>query len=706
MKKRLLDNAKIVSFDIFDTLLCRQLFSPFDVFDYVAYLNEKRGGRYLRRFRELRIHAEETARFERSLTHGQQDVTLSEIYEFLAPLYSLDDTEMRVLIDLEQEVELRCSRARNLGWEMFSKAVAENKEIILTSDMYLSRDCILNLLSKAGYCGFIDLFVSSEHRLRKKEGDLFSLIVSVTRARPSEILHIGDNPVGDLAVPKRLGISTHRVTRAVESMGEQSENWRKIVSFAKTSRTLSQSLVLGLIANRLFDSSKSSLRKNTDYGGDPYVFGYSSLGPLVCGFAAWIRQRARLDGVEHLIFLSRDGRVVKDAYTLLYPQDKPLVSYFYLSRRAVSFAQIRTDADLISICLEPVYSMTIGSYLLKRFCIGPDRVDISVLQSFGISGTDFEIGAKFDRRRLLGVVLGHRDAIFETATLERRALLEAFRNLGGHGLKSAVVDIGYAGTLQDGLMDLTGQLLRGYYLGTFSTASKSLLANPLSHGYLADLEHPSNNNTGIHTHRFVYETLFCDAAPSFMYYKQDATGVTPVFNDTHDDSNRSSLVLQVHAGVRVLAEDIRDASMDALDGFALPADFASRMLDLFMLKPHPIDAAMFQGITFEDANGPSTQRYLVPPRNHALKVAEVNRAIWKEAAKAFRLLLINEQKGNQSSTSSPKDRRASAWRLRMEERVFKNFLSEKLFHKYLRNRNQFFADSTKFALRLYFRTLG
>jgi FMN phosphatase YigB (HAD superfamily) len=706
MNQSLLDKARLVSFDIFDTLLCRQLFSPFDVFDYVAYLNKKRGGMYLRRFRELRIYAEETARAERLVTHGHQDVTLLEIYEFLAPLYSLSDTEVRTLIDLEQDVELRCCRARNLGWTMFSKAAAQNKEIILTSDMYLSRDCILNLLSKAGYAGFVDLFVSSEHRVRKKEGDLFSLVLSTTHAQPSEILHIGDNPVGDLAVPKRLGIATHRVTRAVESMSEQSENWGKVVALAKISRTLSESLILGLIANRLFDSSETSLKKNTDYGGDPYVFGYSSLGPLVCGFAAWVRNRARLDGVEHLIFLSRDGRIVKDVYMLLYPEDKPLVSYFYLSRRAVSFAQIRTDADLVSICLQPVYSMTIADYLLNRFCISPDRVDVSVLQRFGVSGTDFKIGAKFDKRLLAGIVLGHRAAIFERSTLERNALLKAFRNLGGEGLNSAVIDIGYAGTLQDGLMNLTGQMLRGYYLSTFSTASKSLLANPLAHGYLADLEHPSSTNAGIYTHRFVYETLFCDAAPSFMYYEQRSVGVTPVFNETHDDSNRSSLVLQAHAGARVLAEDIREASMDALDGFALSPDFASRMLDLFMRKPHPIDAAMFQGVTFEDANGPSTGRYLVPPRNQALKMEEANRAIWKEAAKAFRLLIINEEKREHSPIRLPKNRKVRAWRLRIEESVFRNFLSEKLFHKYLRNRNQFFIDSTKTALRLYFKTFG
>ena len=51
------------------------------------------------------------------------------------------------------------------------------------------------------------------------------------------------------------------------------------------------------------------------------------------GYCRFIREYAQREGVDRLLFLSRDGAVLRKLYQRLYPED-PRPVYAYWSRRA------------------------------------------------------------------------------------------------------------------------------------------------------------------------------------------------------------------------------------------------------------------------------------------------------------------------------------------------------------------------------------
>lgn len=100
------EGYQVVSFDIFDTLVKRDVANPHDVFTIVAALYAKRTGRVLERFRDERISAEKEARDESS----SEEITLDQIYAKLMVRLGIDECAARKLEALEIEVELKVCR--------------------------------------------------------------------------------------------------------------------------------------------------------------------------------------------------------------------------------------------------------------------------------------------------------------------------------------------------------------------------------------------------------------------------------------------------------------------------------------------------------------------------------------------------------------------------------------------------------------------
>src|SRR5690606_10530950 len=76
---------------------------------------------------------------------------------------------------------------------------SQGKKIILTSDMYLSKEDIISLLVHNNFdINLIDnLFVSCELNLNKKQGELFDYILKTYNVSPANLSHIGDNYYSD-----------------------------------------------------------------------------------------------------------------------------------------------------------------------------------------------------------------------------------------------------------------------------------------------------------------------------------------------------------------------------------------------------------------------------------------------------------------------------------------------------------------------------
>lgn len=143
-----IEKYDVVSFDIFDTLLKRNVKKPTDIFRYMEKKYQKEG------FFNERIDAEKRAR-----ARAKKEITLKKIYEEMNFDFSKEE--------LETESELLI---RN-DWIMpvYKKAI-QSKIVIVTSDMYLPEDFIIQILKREKLEGYKKLYLSSAVGKTKSSG--------------------------------------------------------------------------------------------------------------------------------------------------------------------------------------------------------------------------------------------------------------------------------------------------------------------------------------------------------------------------------------------------------------------------------------------------------------------------------------------------------------------------------------------------------
>lgn len=192
------EDITLLSFDIFDTLITRPFEKPTQVFSYMTEISPL----VPKSFPQSRPRAEQLAR--RSAAGGE--VNMGEIYAVLAEMEGYNPELCKMLCSLEKETELRLCKPRPEGAALFHTAATMDIRVILISDMYLSRERISRMLCKCGLKNFAELYISCEYRKNKANGDLFRYVRQIEELPFSTMLHIGDNPISDVIVPKNLGM--------------------------------------------------------------------------------------------------------------------------------------------------------------------------------------------------------------------------------------------------------------------------------------------------------------------------------------------------------------------------------------------------------------------------------------------------------------------------------------------------------------------
>ena len=171
IKKVADEKIKVVSFDIFDTLLLRPMIAPIDAFRLVG----KQHGYDELQFVTMRTVAEKEARNQRPF--GHDDVTFDEIYKQMEVCFGIDHNKAQLLMETELEVEERLLYQRKSAKKIFDVAMALNKPIVIVSDMYLPKDFIEKLLRKNGYEGYRKLYLSCDYMESKGSGKLFKRVI-------------------------------------------------------------------------------------------------------------------------------------------------------------------------------------------------------------------------------------------------------------------------------------------------------------------------------------------------------------------------------------------------------------------------------------------------------------------------------------------------------------------------------------------------
>ena len=309
-----LKDYDIVSFDIFDTLIFRPLSDPTDLF---YFLGERLD---IMNFKDIRKNLEWKARQEVYKQSGHYEVTLEQIWNQIEHEVGVSAKKG---LQLEQSMELSLCYANPFMKEVFSRLREMGKQIIIVSDMYLSHDFLEKLLDKNGYGGFSKLYVSCEYGKNKGCGNLFE-VVKKDFPTGTGIIHVGDNEQSDVRMAQKAGFATYHYPNVNKmSLSYRSYDMSAIIGGAYR----------GIVNNHIYCGVQSYSME--------YEYGFIYGGLFVLGYCDFIHRYYTLHGLDKVLFLSRDGEILKQAYDFLYPEDH--TAYVYWSRKAAT--KLMADED-------------------------------------------------------------------------------------------------------------------------------------------------------------------------------------------------------------------------------------------------------------------------------------------------------------------------------------------------------------------------
>ena len=593
------DNARVISFDIFDTLIVRKVASPRDVFLHLATPAPFSGwGLEPQQLAAVRQEAENKARHAGAQQRKSSEVSLTEIHAVIADIVGKPSSEVPAMVRAEQLVELALCIAHPHLKTVFERAVGSGKAVWCVSDTYHDVAFLRELLQS---CGFVldgvQITSSADRRLSKGEGRLLLALTKEASVAPADVLHIGDHPHADFAIPRAQGF----VAVCHPWAGSRHDDVRASAP--------GDSIALGL----------SQIASRTLHPAFPFWwrFGYSVAGPMLSAFAFWLHQKFTSEGIDRAYFLLRDGEIILDVYRALVGQGSgPVTSLLESSRRA--YVMPALAAGLSSIT----------SQLMA--CENP-RPAREFLDRFGIRSSDFKSAF-----RAVGLnpdaVVGQHDvegftkvlslmqrtdvatALLARSKMERHLLLKFLQQeqVLAPG-RIALVDIGWSGTIQKALVAATkleGRALdaHGYYLGTLPTITDDL-GGSTACGFLFDKGSPAEHASAVLQLRQLVEFICTTERGSLRGFRLDGTRVVPVHGSADHPEQQQAMLAQVRDGALAYARALA-TEQQMFGRQPVSANAAMRPLARTILSPTAEEAVQIGGLHHGDGLGSDRLRAL------------------------------------------------------------------------------------------------
>ncbi|MFY7916211.1 MAG: hypothetical protein ACOVPA_16280 [Rubrivivax sp.] len=646
-----------VSFDLFDTLVDRPFVQPHELFQFMEPMVREITGNLYFPFHHLRCEAERKARE----AHGHRiEVTLAEIYGQLELTTGLPRSLLDTIQALEVRVETALIGPRRGMVRAWKLARTWGKWRSILTDIYLDESTIQSLLDAHGLSDHDLLFVSAKERIRKDDGTVYpEYLARVRQLDPcvSSFLHIGDNARADGEMARKFGIETVVIPKAMDHLrrteiGAIFKNALEVPSF-------DSSIYLGLVANRFFTAPSSFHKSGSFCDGNLFNIGFSVLGPFVLGYVQWLIRRMQAHKVDHAYFLARDGYLIMKVYEAMKRvlPDLPDHSYLYCSRRSVMVPGIRNEENIFEIATLNYGTTTIQNFLKSRYGLNARDLPSQILRKHGIKpdGSTL-IGYPRDLALTIRLVTDIKPWILDRAKLERKTYLRYLKSMGACDRKqrSAFVDIGYSGTMQRKISELTGIRYNGYYMLTHNYVLHHF-RDQVFEAWLEEYDsqrsaykHPFNHYIPL------IESLLSSTEGSFICFQDRDDELVPEFLHASNERERRAFVEGLHAGAMAFVNDYLRLFGSFAGAFELSPQVASFPLFRFGDQPSQIDISPFVGLTLENLFAGAEFSVIASPyrlmdqKGHLSGAAVdhlLNESKWKQGARVAYRGYVYSQKG-------------------------------------------------------------
>ncbi|MCA0403592.1 MAG: glycosyltransferase [Proteobacteria bacterium] len=327
--------VKLISLDIFDTLIYRNCQKPIDVFlKQATILEEKKllpNTFATREWQSLRIQAEVLARQEAE--QYSNEVGLDDIYKKISSSV-IHPNHMREAIISEIEAEKALISLDPYIAALISYLTENKIAYICVSDSYFSEAILAELLDIAFKKSALKLakplaiYSSSEYKANKG-GTLFTDVLAQHPYQPEHILHIGDNLDADIKGAQRAKINVCFYSNNL--------NWQSKIDELEKSiqeKGQEQEWIITKLREKAaqFFSTNNQLDQYESYGA--YIY-----GPIFYGFAFWCLQQARNLGLKQIFCFTREAHLLVPLLTMIAEDSDLEIKELAISRQ---FAKIIT----------------------------------------------------------------------------------------------------------------------------------------------------------------------------------------------------------------------------------------------------------------------------------------------------------------------------------------------------------------------------
>lgn len=474
--ERIPETIRVVSFDIFDTILIRLLPSEkvkrIAAEKYCKQLAEETSvilppSVYLKSWSDFKLQMDKKGLF------ADAEWTLSEWLRKFSKQCGLD-TELALRIGFESELEaefMSLSLSKNIPDLMFS-IQKKGLKLIAVSDMWLDQCLLTELLKKFGLT-FDAVFTSGTMEASKRRGTIFQKIEKRMELAPKSFIHVGDNIKADFIRPRLAGWKSlwmphsgntfqTRLTVLSNRNGQNQNSWKEIIKLMRSSEEV--------------------------YTSDPlFNMGFNHLAPLLILFSIVQWRMFRNQHIDIVFYVARDAKAMFDIYEAIenfLPYSCPR-RYIRLSRKVMAITHPDNLLQNATHLAGKLGKKKVSEWL-SNFTIS-EKIRRDILLHAGVKESDnftpfVQKCLRFACNELLPLITKEQDihkAIVRDY-LRQEAGETSLRRLG-------IVDSGWACTIQDSIRSVLSdsELISGMYFGVSAQGHKPNVRN-LKYGLLRD----------------------------------------------------------------------------------------------------------------------------------------------------------------------------------------------------------------------------
>lgn len=468
-------SCKLLSVDVWDTLLRREVHPDGVKLATSRYIFQALSSQTKQLFRtqqeilQLRQAIERKIIMQRLDGHLHGEYALPEVLNEMADILCPNPNERSDFASAALKYEIAFEKEVSYKDPQIEKTLAsfDADQIIFLSDFYLSASYIKEFLEHAQIPAIYTQGLSScDLGLNKRSGSIFLHIHDKYQITPSEHMHVGDNVIGDVKVPRSLGMQVyHYQPRTLHRKRKTVER-----SFTKPRAYISTQL------NQYIEDNKYKFPHMNKLSQHAYNLGLS-YSPLFIGFAQNIREQVEKNNIHKIYFISREGKFLKSLYDGYVAHisshasalNLPATYHLELSR-ASTYAASLDDLSIASMMTiwRQIKTMSITNLLITMNCNTKE-----IRQYLHAQGIDIDKPRKrlwLNRHTI--AIMQDKQFIYLCEQNIKQQRINLLNYLSRKDLTPEMsgnilfVDIGWRGSIQDNLARLLPNINSfGAYLG-------------------------------------------------------------------------------------------------------------------------------------------------------------------------------------------------------------------------------------------------